>query len=203
MRTITESFRLIIRKQTELNYHLLKVINKPADKDMIRRVEVELGFDFNNELKELYSCANGTNIDYETPSGLIGLIPIHVFLCLKDSVEYYKTRIDYEEFFTDWNTNTKPDKKLFPFLEDGSGNCYWVDLNKSTNNYGKIFWTNTFGENPDYVYNSLTSLFHVISECYDNGTIFLDSDGYLDCDFNNFDLIAKENNKGLKYWTGR
>jgi cell wall assembly regulator SMI1 len=203
MKTIPESFKLIIEKLGELDYYLLKVLGKPADNLAIRLAEKELGFNFNEELIQLYLCANGTDNIYKTPSGLLGLIPIHIFMSLKDSIEYYKNHIDFDDSFRNWNTNFKPDKKMFPFLEDGCGNCYWVDLNTESNNYGKIFWTNTFGDEPDYLYDSLTCMLHVISESYNKGIFFLDSDGYLDCDFDKFESISKDNNSGLNYWKNK
>ena len=91
-------------------------------------------------------------------------------------------------------------KKLFPFLEDGAGNCYWVDLNEGSNNYNRIYWTNTFGEDPDYLFESLTIMFQVISECYEKGIISLDEEGYLNSDNNLYYDIASKYNPNIKYW---
>lgn len=201
--TIKESFALIRRKQEELGYYFLKVLRQPADTIAIESAEKQFGFEFNDELKELYSCADGVENDYNTASGLLGLIPIHIFLRLKDSFEYYKTHIIFEESFANYKTNFKPDKNLFPFLEDGAGNCYWIDLNRGTENYGKVFWTNTFGEDPNYIYISLTSFFNVISECYDKRIFFLDENGYLDSNFEKFESISKFHNNKLNYWKNK
>jgi len=110
-------------------------------------------------------------------------------MSLSNVIEYYKNSIDIEESFLNFDTSFKPDKKLFPFLQDGCGNCYWVDLNENTENYNKIFWTNTFAENPDYIFDSLTIMFHLISEAYENGIFWLDEDGYLDCDFEAYEKL--------------
>ena len=74
-------------------------------------------------------------------------------------------------------------------MEDGAGNCYWVDQNVGSKNYGEIFWTNTFGDNPDYQYISLTDFIEIILKAYESGIFFLDSDGYLDCDWERWETI--------------
>ena len=150
---------------------------------------------FNRELFDLYSIADGIENDHKTPSGLLGLIPIHEFMSLTNAIAYYNSWIDFEDTFLNWDTNFKPDKKLFPFLHDGAGNCYWVDLNDHTKNYNKIFWTNTFGDNPDYKYDSLTIMFHIIAESYEKGLFWTDNEGFLDCDLEAFDNLVDKYKK--------
>ncbi|WP_316840513.1 SMI1/KNR4 family protein [Pedobacter gandavensis] len=190
MNSITESFKIILTKQKDLNYHFPNILRQSASLQDMLKIETALGLTFNAELKELYLFADGTDIDNATRSGLTGLIPIHNFLSLEDAVSYYHQSMDFEESFHNWTKDSKPGKQLFPFLEDGAGNCYWVDLNEETPNYGRIFWTNTFGADPEYVYNSLTAMFEVIAEAYHTNVMFLDDDGYLDCDFKAFDDLS-------------
>lgn len=191
MGSISESFKSILIKQKELKYHFPNILRQPASLAQIAKTEKALGLDFNAELKELYLFADGTDIDSVTPSGLTGLIPIHNFLSLEDAITYYDQSMEFEDSFQNWTKDFKPAMRLFPFLEDGAGNCYWVDLNENTPDYGRIFWTNTFGADPDYTYNSLTSMFEVIAEAYHTNLMFLDNDGYLDCDFTAFDQLSE------------
>lgn len=191
MGSIIDSFRTILIKQKELNYHFPEILRKSATMQDIAKTEEALALTFNTELKELYLFADGTNIDSITPSGLTGLIPIHNFLSLEDAITYYRQSMEFEESFHNWTKDFQPGKQLFPFLEDGAGNCYWVDLNEKTPDYGRIFWTNTFAADPDYIYNSLTSMFEVIAEAYRTGIMFVDGDGYLDCDFRAFDKLSE------------
>ncbi len=149
MRTIKESFKIIVDKQKQLDYYMLKILRQPADKTDFENAESKLGFKLNNELVDLYSLADGIENDCKTQSGLLGLIPIHEFMSLTNAINYYKNSIDFEDLFPNWDINYKPGKKLFPFLHNGAGNCYWVDLNENTENQNRIFWIITFGENPD------------------------------------------------------
>ncbi|MCJ8210337.1 SMI1/KNR4 family protein [Mucilaginibacter sp. RS28] len=191
MNTITESFSAILKKQKELNYYFPSILRPPAAPTDITKTEDKLGLNFNDELKELYLFADGTSIDNITPCGKTGLIPIHNFLSLKDAINYHEQSMKFDDSFYNWAKDFKPCKQLFPFLEDGAGNCYWVDLNEGTAKYGNIFWTNTFGADPDYIYSSLTSMFGVIADAYETRIMFVDKDGYLDCDFDAFDELSK------------
>lgn len=121
MKTISESFKIIIDKQNEIGYHMPKILKRAATKTEIKQTENELNLKFNKELIELYSIANGIENNNET---LLGLLPIHEFMNLNKAIDYYKSSINFEFSFLIWETNFTPNKKLFPFLEDGCGNCY-------------------------------------------------------------------------------
>ena len=198
--TIVDFFKRIIEKQRKMGYHFPTIVRPPAKREQINAIEKQLDLEFNDELIELYSFADGTTIDEVTPSGKTGLIPIHNFLNLRDSVSYYQRGFEPDEFFRNSESGYRPGDKLFPFLEDGAGNCYWVDLN-GTENQGRLYWTNTFGDQPDYLYNSLTTLFQVIDECYQQDIFTLDNDGYLDCDYERFGQVSKKYNPDIDYWT--
>jgi cell wall assembly regulator SMI1 len=207
MKSISENFNIIIDIQKTLGYSFPRLLEKPAKAISIHKAEQLLNFTFNLELKELYQFANGTKIpkNESLTYGMIGLIPIYNFMSLKSSTDYYKSvtgiiNNSLDDFFLNIKTNYKPNIKLFPFLEDGCGNCYWVDLNYDTDNYGKIFETNTFGENPDYAFTSLISMFHTIAECYENGSINVDNEKNLTCEYTNWYLSGKRNNPNLSYW---
>ncbi|SEI89819.1 Cell wall assembly regulator SMI1 [Myroides marinus] len=200
MKTIAESIQVIIEKQNELGYYMPKIINQPATDIQIKETEDKLGLKFNEELRELYAIANGVANDNITFSGLIGLIPIHVFMSLDDAIVYYNIGIDDTDYFENWENKFTPQKRLFPFLEDGAGNCYWVDLNPGTANENQIYWTNTFGEAPNYLYESLTNFLSTIAEGYETGVFMLDEENYLDMDYDRFDAISAKNNPYLDYW---
>jgi len=189
--TISSNFKQILKKQKELKYHFINIIRQPATQQDLLAAETALNFFFNDELKELYLFADGTDIDNITPCGLTGLIPIHNFLSLSDAISYYKMSIEFEDAFYNSEQDYQVGKKLFPFLEDGAGNCYWVDLNTETGNYGKIFWTNTFGQEPDYIFSSLSSMIQVIADAYNDNIIIVDEKGYLDCDYPKFERLCR------------
>jgi cell wall assembly regulator SMI1 len=199
MMKIVDCFKRIIKKQKEMGYHFPTILRPTATTDEIKTIEKQLNLEFNDELMELYSFADGTTLDEVTPSGKTGLIPIHSFFSLQGAASYCQGGFEPDEFFRNLNSGYRPGNKLFPFLEDGAGNCYWVDLN-GTENQGRLYWTNTFGEQPDYLYNSLAIFFQVVDDCYQQNIFTLDNDAYLCCDYQRFGRVSKKYNPDIDYW---
>ena len=199
MNSITINFQAIVDNQKSMGYYFPSILNKPADINLIEQTQEKLNLKFSKELIELYSFANGTSRS-ENPLGMIGLMPIYIFMDLASAEDYYSTSIQFKELFEVWDTGFMPRSKLFPFLEDSSGDCYWADLNENTENYGKVFWTNTYPDSPAYKFNSLTSMFETIAQAYKTDVFFLDADNYLDEDYNKWGILAKSINPGIKFW---
>jgi cell wall assembly regulator SMI1 len=198
--TFTKYFDEIIKKQKEISYSFPYTLNPPASKLEIEQTEESVGFTFNNELKELFLVANGsrrTNL-------FLGLIPIHRLLTLTEAKNSYETNINnqevYDQLFEDWETCEKPGRKLFPFLADYSGHTYWMDLNTDTVNYGKVYDALMSGESPFYAFESLTSMFKVIYECYADNVFYLDEIGWLESDSERFAESCIRNNPNIPYW---
>lgn len=196
---LSNYFGNIINKQKSLGFNFCDVLRPAADEILITHAEQILDIEFNNELNELYALANGTILRTERNS-LLCIIPFYDILSLTDAVEYYKAVVNSEANFYNSDNNYSPGKKLFPFLEADGGDCYWVDLNTETENYNKIYWTTTLAQEPDYLFNSLSSMFETIAECYEKGIISLDEKGILRCDFVAWGQVAEKNNPGLDYW---
>jgi len=201
--TITTYFKKIIKRQTEIGYSFPKSLNHSADEKQIKEVENSLGFQFNDALRQLYLFANGsqTKTDMNVDDCLI---PLHRFLSLSDAIVYYDNNIKndfvFAELFGNWITNDKPGKKLFPFLADDL-HCFWVDLNDTTENYGRIYVAFSGGESPEYQFNSLTILFQIILECYRKGIYYLDKEyDVLLCNFIKYGELCQKFNPDIKYW---
>ncbi len=195
---LSNHFENIINKQKSLDFNFSDVLRPAADKILITRTEQILNVEFNNELNELYTFADGTIVRTERNS-LLCIIPFYDILSLTDAVEYYKAALNGVANFYNSDKNYSPGKKLFPFLEEDGGDCYWVDLNKETENYNKIYMT-ALALEPDYLFNSLNSMFETIAECYEKGIISLDADGILSCDYVAWGQVAEKNNPNLDYW---
>ena len=198
MRTITENFRIIVEKQSLMGYFFPTVLRPPASLEEIRSVETKINFKFNKELIELYSIHDGIDVP-EIACGLLGLVPVHIFMKLEEATKYCIDRLYQEDQFENSTKKYKPDLKLFPFLNE-DGRCYWVDLNEGTKHYGKIYYCNSYYSEPDYAFESLTSMFETIAECYGQGVFYLEEEGYLS-ENDTWYEIAKKNNPTLtEYW---
>lgn len=215
MRSITENFNIILDIQTQIGYDYKSVLLTPADEFAIKKTEAALNMRFSKEMRELYSFANGTKswsdaTDSEKRTCMIGLMPFWIFLNLSDAETYYWTsakdlyqRDDrYENWFQMWDSDFIPGKNLFPLMQDGSGDCYWLDLNEDSEHYGKIYYTTTLVDSPDYAFTSLTSMFQTIAECYEQKVFsFSIEENLLKEDYGKFGIIARKNNPELKdYW---
>jgi cell wall assembly regulator SMI1 len=200
MKSLTECFIDIVKKQKEYGYPFPSLLLPPATEEELTEAEKKIGFQFNEDLKELYRFSKGAEIKVSYKLGLIDLIPSYEFIRLKESLKYPENYNGYEDSFRNWQTEFQPGRNMFPFLTDGAGNYYWVDLNEDHVNYGKIYWTNTLQEDPDYLFNSLTNMFNVIRNAYYEGIIYVGGFGYLEQDYKLFGLLAQKNNSDLTYW---
>ncbi|PHI18016.1 hypothetical protein CEQ90_20160 [Lewinellaceae bacterium SD302] len=199
MKKIRENINSIIKYQKELGYHMPNVLNPPANDKKIEQTEITLGLSFNKELVELFKTVNGIRQDGKTACGLTGIIPIHDLLDL-DAAANYSNYMDWDEHIDIYELTYDFGHKMFPFIHDGAGNCYWVDLNEGTKNYGKLYWTNTFGDQPSYLFNSLTDFFEAIKIGYQQEIFILDEDGYLDCNYKKWGEICHSLDQSISYW---
>jgi cell wall assembly regulator SMI1 len=197
--TITENFKRIIEIQKQWGYYFPELLNEPASNDLIQRAENELGFKFNAEIYELYALANGAREDHKVACGKTGLIPIHNFFQLEYAVDEHQIKIGILEHFSKVLNNSYPGPKLLPFLYDGGGCDYWVNLNDGPK-YGWIYSTNSAGDPNDFCYSSLTIMFDVIRECYETDVFSLDEDEYLDADYHQFGLVSQKHDPEVIYW---
>ncbi|MFY9307770.1 MAG: SMI1/KNR4 family protein [Bacteroidia bacterium] len=127
------------------------------------------------------------------------MIPINSLIDI-DSAIYYMKEMDWADYKELYEIDYDLGPKLFPFMMDGAGNFHWVDLNNGMENYGKVYWTNTFGESPTYLYNSLTDFFKAILQAYKTNVITIDPEGHLDCDYKTWGEICYKLDSTNKYW---
>lgn len=207
--TLISTFKKIIKRQKEIGYSFPDSLNHPANIKQIEKIENDLGFRFSNDLKKIYLFANGckvrTSIEEEDC-----LIPGYRFLSLEEAGKYYEDNIQnkyvFDELFVHWETEKKPGVYLFPILADGI-QCYWVDLNEASENYGKLYCAIKNGESPEYEFISLSVLFKIILKCYSETIFFLKDISFSDsscqvlsCDFVRYGELCQKLNPDIQYW---
>lgn len=199
MGKIKENITKIIEFQKRIGYYMPNIIQEPATVTKIKKTEEKLDLKFHPELKELYMTINGVHLDATTPLGKTGVIPLYTLMDLDWSEASYFSMV-WHEHKKMYKMEYEPGEKLFPFINDGGGDCYWVDLNDESENYGRLYWTNNGGTQPDYLFNSLTEFFDAILTGYETNIFSLDSEGYLDCDYRSWGQICYKLDPSIPYW---
>jgi hypothetical protein len=191
----------IMEKQREIGYRFPETLFPPATIAEIENAEVDVGFKFCDELKQLFLYANGSEY---TNNRHLGLIPIHRLLTLDEAkryfVDYVTNETMFDEAFENWETGERPGKCMFPFLADDSLHTYWLDLNIGSKNYGKVYDALMTGESPFYAYSSLITMLKVIYESYKENIFFLDENGWLEENTEEFVRVCKKYNSDISYW---
>ena len=90
------------------------------------------------------------------------------------------------------------DKFWFPIFANGGGDFYAMNL--AIEAQGEMIGCYIYEEEPQIEYNSLESMLQTFKECYNQGIIFQNEQGYLDMDYRKHSEIAHEINPELKIW---
>lgn len=129
-------------------------LNPPATDAAIAAAEREIGFAFPEELRALYSFADGQQEPEDVRGATAALFGRHHFVTLRDALTQYRSwKSIYDEAGADfrstynWTTARAGDPVhpdywrpgWFPFATDGGGNAYAVDLSPAPGGtYGQV-----------------------------------------------------------------
>ena len=189
----------IIKNQSDLGYHMPNFINSPVDRSRIRVVEEALELRFNPELIQLFITINGVKLNDNMTNKGRSIMPSYYLFSLENAKLYAESmnwKVHFDFYYPFENVRTK----YFPIAYDGAGNAFWVDLNVGNTNYGKIYWTNNFGEDPDYLFSSLSSFFEAINRGYVEKLFVVDIDGELSSDYIKWAQLCFDLDNTIKYW---
>lgn len=150
----------------------------------LQRVRLAPGHD----LTELYRWHDGTYAPIGFPVDDVQLFPGYYMLSSTKSVE----TIEILRRVAEW------DPTWFPILKDAGG-WYFVQQISDGGDGPVIFFMPSYGEIA-LVYASVADMFHTIAEAYDRAIIFVDAEGYLEMDDDQYRALARELNPGIEYW---
>ncbi len=108
MKTIKTNFEQIISKQKEIGLLSKEAYRPPTDTDTFERAEKILALKFNDQLRELYSLANGTYDQLPQFPYPIDLIPGYSFLSIQNALLHCEGWIVQGDYFTNFNTGNTP-----------------------------------------------------------------------------------------------
>lgn len=175
MSKIALEFKELSFYQSSLLKENSQIYNQGATDKELLAAESEFGATFPQELKDLYKYANGNKI-YPDYYGSLNLIQgKFAFLPLNEALKYYKN-MDWEEYQEFYEPDYFPGDKLFPLFDGGKFDVFWIDLNQSSENKYKIYYTNTLGTPHCYAFLSLENIIHTFQIAYEKRIIFKSND---------------------------
>jgi len=147
------------------------------------------------DVKHLYNWRNGLKNEFkELPLGQLWFFNYGLFPSLEASVTLFnKSR----EFETEWR------ESLFPVFIGGGGEHYLVECDKSSEQFGKIFFHCISNYEMGVLvskYDSISHFFTTVFECYLKDVYWYNSQGYFECDFQAEIEIASKINEHSQYW---
>lgn len=172
----------------EQNAPILKYFNRGMAKNETVNHLKKINLEPNEELLQLYEWKNGIQFR-NLPTGKINLGVNGCFLPIESSIMNYRSDVEnklYKNFY-------------FPVF---SNDCYLINLKESTKKYGRIYIysPSLLINKPEVCFDDLTTMFTVFLEGFKQQALFYDSEGFLECDYSVFGMIANNLNFSTKYW---
>ncbi|MET2010385.1 SMI1/KNR4 family protein [Microbacterium chocolatum] len=185
---LTEALRTIGDRLRLLNRHIALAHLQTGI--AARKVSEELrtiGLQANGELEALYGWRNGTSLG-DASLGDLALFPGFYLLSLEDAVANYRAFVSDPRWSPDW----------LPFLANGGGDFYIIDLASGTGQPIRHFWIDDTTHPVEF--SSLALLFETFAAAFERGLVFLNHLDFLDLDDRAFIDLAIEMDPGVCYW---
>lgn len=189
-------YNLLIKLESFLNdtnAPILRRLNPGIPQKTTESIFGEL--DIIEEIYQLYSWRNGTQIDKEAKIGEYWIFKMGMFMSAERAIECYRKKAGQDQF---WDINK------FPLFESRGGEYYLVDCNRNNETFGMVFFHSIGAVDFDTIitkYDSLETLFETILECfmqkvyyYDHASNTLEFNPKLERE------IIKKNNPKSEYW---
>ena len=165
---------------------LLDLLRPGISAGLVRDSLSSVGLHFNHEVESLFGWHDGV-ADGGT-IGEVSLFPGFFLLSLEHALADYRTFISDDRWQDGW----------FPFLADGGGDFYIVDLGASGETKVRRFRSDADETPVEFL--SLGSMIQTIAEAFDEGVIYVDADGWLEWDPHGFATVAGRVNPGVQWW---
>ena len=188
METIIQLLNEIEESIQQLNHPCVDHLNPGITSLKIQELFEEIPLQPNQDLHALYAWRNGSKDSEGVTLGEQAFFPGFYLMSLEESIQTYQ---ELRETST-WN------QCWFPIFANGGGDFYAVNL--AIEAQGEIIGYYIYEEEPQIEYNSLESMLQTFNECYKQGIIFQNEQGYLDMDYREHAEVAHEINPDLKMW---
>ena len=188
METITQLLNEIEKSLQQLDHSCVEHLNSGITSLKIQELFEEIPLQPNQDLSALYTWRNGSEDSEEITLGELAFFPGFYLMSLEESIQTYM----------ELRARNGWDKSWFPIFASGGGDFYAMNL--APESQGQILGFYVFEEEAQVEYRSLKSMLAALKNCYEQGIIFRNEQGYLDMDYRKHAEIAHDINPDLKIW---
>lgn len=188
METITQLLNEIEKSLQQLDHSCVEHLNSGITSLKIQELFEEIPLQPNQDLRALYTWRNGSEDSEEITLGELAFFPGFYLMSLEESIQTYM----------ELRARNGWDKSWFPIFASGGGDFYAMNL--ALESQGQILGFYVFEEEAQVEYRSLKSMLAALKNCYEQGIIFRNEQGYLDMDYRKHAEIAHDINPDLKIW---
>ena len=188
MEMITQLLNEIEKCLQQLDHSCLDHLNPGISSRQIQELFEAIPLQPTQDLRALYIWRNGSKDCERITLGELAFFPGFYLMSLEESIQTY----------LELSAKDAWDKSWFPIFASGGGDFYAMNL--AIEAQGEMIGYYIYEEEPQIEYNSLESMLQTFKECYKQGIIFQNEQGYLDMDYRKHAEIAHELNPDLKIW---
>ncbi|MFS9038126.1 SMI1/KNR4 family protein [Streptococcus timonensis] len=164
--------------------HLNLGITSLKIQELFEKIPLQL----TQDLRALYTWRNGSKDCEGITLGELAFFPGFYLMSLEESIQTYLELRETDAWGKSW----------FPIFASGGGDFYAMNLAPEAQ--GQILGFYVFEEESQVEYWSLESMLTALKNCYEQGIIFRNEQGYLDMDYRKHAEIAHDINPDLKIW---
>lgn len=169
----------------------VKLLRKGVESDFVsRKLKHYQEIKVNSELLKLFSWRNGTEHNEETNLDSMHFTPGFYLISIDEAIAFYDEMSILKTWQEGW----------LPFMTNGAGDFYLVDLSEKSDNYGKVIGFLRGEPEHDYEFESITSMMNSFHHAIVGDVVFITNDGYLEMNDEAFIPIAREFNPNIAFW---
>ena len=188
MEMLSQLLNEIEKSLQQLDHSCVEHLNSGITSLKIQELFEEIPLQPNQDLRALYTWRNGSEDSEEITLGELAFFPGFYLMSLEESIQTYM----------ELRARNGWDKSWFPIFASGGGDFYAMNL--APESQGQILGFYVFEEEAQVEYRSLKSMLAALKNCYEQGIIFRNEQGYLDMDYRKHAEIAHDINPDLKIW---
>ena len=188
MGNISQLLNEIEKSLQQLDYPCVDHLNSGLSSQKTQELFEEIPLQPTQDLCALYTWRNGSKDSEGITLGELAFFSGFYLMSLEESIQTYQ---ELRKTST-WN------QCWFPIFASGGGDFYAMNL--ASEGQGQILGFYVFEEEAQVEYRSLESMLTALKNCYEQGIIFRNEQGYLDMDYRKHAEIAHDINPEVKIW---